>query len=38
LNKEAEEKIQSIIFETFQGQEFEWISYFQHKEKQMHFD
>jgi hypothetical protein len=38
LNKETEEKIQSIILETFQDIESEWISYFQHKAEQMHLD
>ncbi|MDH5431675.1 MAG: hypothetical protein OEW78_07335 [Nitrosopumilus sp.] len=38
MNREIEEKIQSIIFETFQDQESEWISYFQHKAEQMHLD
>ena len=38
MNKETEDKIQSIIFETFQDQESEWISYFQHKAEQMHLD
>ena len=38
MNKETEDKIQSIIFETFQDQKSEWISYFQHKAEQMHLD
>ena len=38
MNKETEEKIQSIILETFQDIESEWISYFQHKAEQMHLD
>jgi len=38
LNKETEEKIQSIILETFQDIEREWISYFQHRAKQMNLD
>ena len=38
LNRETEEKIQSIILETFQDIESEWISYFQHKAEQMHLD
>lgn len=38
MNKEIEEKIQSIIPETFQDIEPEWISYFQHKAEQMHLD
>jgi len=38
MNKEIEEKIQSIIIETFQDIESEWISYFQHKAEQMHLD
>ncbi|MDH3385542.1 MAG: hypothetical protein OEL77_05970 [Nitrosopumilus sp.] len=38
MNKETEEKIQSIILETFQDIEREWISYFQHRAKQMNLD
>jgi len=38
MKSEIEEKIQSIILETFQDVEQEWISYFQHKAKQMHLD
>jgi hypothetical protein len=38
MDKEIEEKIQSIIIETFQDVESEWISYFQHKAEQMHLD
>ena len=38
MNKETEEKIQSIILETFQDIEREWISYFQHQAKQMNLD
>lgn len=38
MNKELEEKIQSVILETFQDVEQEWTSYFQHKAKQMHLD
>jgi len=38
MNKDTEEKIQSIIFETFQDRESEWISYLQHKAEQMHLD
>ena len=38
MDKELEQKIQSIIFETFQDAESEWISYFQHKAKQMDLD
>ena len=38
MNKELEEKIQSIILETFHDVEQEWTSYFQHKAKQMHLD
>jgi hypothetical protein len=34
----TEEKIQAIILETFQDIESEWISYFQHKAKQMNLD
>ena len=38
MDKETEDKIQSIIFETFQDAESEWASYFQHKAEQMHLD
>jgi len=38
LDKETEEKIQSIILETFQDIEREWIIYFQHRAKQMNLD
>ena len=38
MNPEIERKIQSIILETFQDVESEWISYFQHKADQMHLD
>lgn len=38
MNKETEEKIQFIILETFQDIEREWISYFQHRAKQMSLD
>lgn len=38
MNKEIEEKIQSIILETFQDTESEWVSYFQHKADQLHLD
>ena len=38
MDKELEEKIQSIILETFQDSESEWISYFQHKANQMNLD
>jgi hypothetical protein len=38
MDKEIEEKIQSVIIETFQDVESEWISYFQHKAEQMHLD
>lgn len=38
MNRDLEEKIQSIIFETFQDIENEWISYFQHRAKQMNLD
>lgn len=38
MDEETEKKIQSIIFETFQDIESEWISYFQHKAKQMNLD
>jgi hypothetical protein len=38
MDKEIEENIQSIINDTFQDVESEWISYFQHKAEQMHLD
>jgi len=38
VEKELDEKIQSIVLETFQDAEQEWISYFQHKAKQMSLD
>lgn len=38
MNSDIESKIQSIIFETFQDIQQEWISYFQHKAKQLHLD
>lgn len=38
MDRDLEEKIQSIIFETFQDTEQEWISYFQHRAKQMSLD
>lgn len=38
MDKDLEEKIQSIIFETFQDVEQEWVSYFQHKARQMNLD
>ena len=38
MNPEIEEKIQSIILDTFQDVEFEWASYFQHKAEQMGLD
>ncbi|EIJ65221.1 hypothetical protein BD31_I0495 [Candidatus Nitrosopumilus salaria BD31] len=38
MNNKIEDKIQSIIIETFQDVESEWISYFQHKAEQMHLD
>ena len=38
MDAETEEKIQSIILETFQDMEREWISYFQHRSKQMNLD
>lgn|GEM_PF-1786117 len=38
MEKELDEKIQSIVLETFQDAEQEWISYFQHKAKQMSLD
>ena len=38
MDKELDEKIQSIILETFQDVEQEWVSYFQHKAIQMGLD
>lgn len=38
MEREFDEKIQSIVLETFQDVEQEWISYFQHKAKQMNLD
>ena len=38
MDRELEEKIQSIILETFQDTESEWISYFQHRANQMNLD
>lgn len=38
MDNKIEDKIQSIIIETFQDVESEWISYFQHKAEQMHLD
>ena len=38
MNPEIEEKIQSIILDTFQDMESEWASYFQHKAEQMGLD
>ena len=38
MDRELEEQIQAIIFETFQDTESEWISYFQHRAKQMNLD
>ena len=38
MDKDLEERIQSIIFETFQDVEQEWFSYFQQKAKQMNLD
>lgn len=38
MEKDLEEKIQSIILETFQDTEQELISYFQHKATQMNLD
>jgi hypothetical protein len=38
MDRDLEEKIQSVIFETFQDVEREWISYFQHKARQMNLD
>lgn len=38
MNKELESKIQNIILETFQDEKREWLSYFQHRAKQMNLD
>jgi hypothetical protein len=38
LDRELEEQIQSIVLETFQDTESEWVSYFQHRAKQMNLD
>ena len=38
MNPQIEEKIQSIILDTFQDGESEWASYFQHKAEQMGLD
>lgn len=38
MNHEIEEKIQSIVLDTFQDIESEWASYFQHKAEQMGLD
>ena len=38
MNPEIEEKIQSIILDTFQDVQSEWASYFQHKTEQMSLD
>ncbi|WP_420545153.1 hypothetical protein [Nitrosopumilus sp.] len=38
MNPEIEEKIQSIILDTFQDVESEWVSYFQHKAEQIGLD
>jgi hypothetical protein len=38
MEKDLEEKIQTIILDTFQDVEQEWISYFQQKAKQMNLD
>ena len=38
MNKELESKIQSIVLETFEYEKREWVSYFQHKAKQMNLD
>ena len=38
MDSELEERIQSIIIETFQDTESEWVSYFQHKADQMKLD
>lgn len=38
MNKELESRIQTIILETFEDQKREWVSYFQHKAKQMNLD
>lgn len=38
MNKELENRIQSIILETFEDVEQEWFSYFQNKAKQLGVD
>lgn len=38
MNKKLEKRILDIILETFQDEKREWISYFQHKAKQMNLD
>jgi hypothetical protein len=38
VNKQLESRIQTIILETFQDEKLEWISYFQHRAKQMNLD
>ena len=38
MNKKLEEEIQAIVLETFLDEKREWISYFQHKAKQMNLD
>ena len=38
MNKELESKIQNIILEIFQDEKREWLSYFQHRAKQMNLD
>jgi hypothetical protein len=38
MDKGLESEIQAIILETFQDEKREWISYFQHKAKQMNLD
>ena len=38
MDKQLESQIQTIILETFQDEKREWLSYFQHKAKQMNLD
>ena len=38
MDKELESKIQTIVLETFQDEKREWVSYFQHKAKQMNLE
>ncbi|MFB5605748.1 MAG: hypothetical protein ACE5R5_08275 [Nitrosarchaeum sp.] len=38
MDKQIEARIKTIILETFQDEKLEWISYFQHRAKQMNLD